>query len=66
MKLRIIKKEKNFVPQVFNTKLNRWTRCYIDESLDTDVYHTVEEAKELINEYKKQHPKPEVVWEEEY
>lgn len=66
MKLRIIKKDDKFYPQIFSDKFKKWTGCYNDESFDPCSYNTIEEALVRIEKIKKQHPKPEVVWEEEY
>ena len=64
MKLRIIKKEGDFVPQFFNVKNDYWFEI---DSGDLACHHyTMEEAMEVVEDFKKRHPKPEVVWEEEY
>ena len=66
MKLRIVKIYKNdFVPEFYDESSNKWCEFRIDDRLDC-IHHTLDEAKKVIEEYKRRHPKPEVVWEEEY
>jgi hypothetical protein len=67
MKLRIIEKGDNYVPQYFDTegKFPAWRECRVDDYL-VPRYYDLEEAKEVIEEFKKKHPKPKVVWEEDY
>ena len=72
MKLRIIKGKKDeFIPQYLNPDdiLPAWRVCKITNDkgcLITKICHSQEDAIEIIENFKKQHPKPEIVWEGEY
>lgn len=68
MKLRIIKEEKQYIPQYWNeeSKWGGWQECRKDNSLVARYYYTLEDAMKVIEKFKELHPKPEVVWEEEY
>ena len=68
MKLRIIKEDDEFIPQYFDDegKFPCWRECRADNYLDARYYHTEKDAMKVIEEFKKRHPKPNVVWEEDY
>jgi len=68
MKLRIIKEGDEFIPQYFDVEGRRpgWNTCYTDNYLVARHYFTEEAAMKVIEEFKRQHPKPNVVWEEDY
>lgn len=57
-----------FIPQYFDEedKFPGWQTCHTDNLLVARHYYTLEAAMKVIETFKLKHPKPKVVWEEDY
>lgn len=57
-----------FIPQYFDEedKFPGWQTCHTDNYLVARHYYTLEAAMKVIETFKLKHPKPKVVWEEDY
>ena len=66
MKLRVLKKGKEYIPQYYDefSEFPQWSKCYLTNNLVSYSYYTLEEAKEICKKfeekYKDEHG--EVVW----